>query len=147
MVREESYSEFTDVSEDSKQYIKPTDSINEDTELFILAELTKFEDNLRFTHKDVTLGNLAADFGTNVKYLSAIIKEHKGENFKSYISNLRINYIINMIKNDSSYRKYKISYLAEITGFLSASSFTKKFKEIMGVTPSLYFEQLPEDEK
>jgi len=115
-------------------------SINTNTELLILAKLNNFEDNNMFTKKGVTLGNLATEFGTNVKYLSAIIKKHKSDSFKTYINTLRINYIISKMESDMTYKKYKISYLAEITGFATASSFTKTFKEITGLPPSLYFE-------
>ncbi|MGK6343832.1 helix-turn-helix domain-containing protein [Chryseobacterium sp. DT-3] len=119
---------------------KLPNSINSSTELLILAKLNNFEENKMFTKKGVTLGNLATEFGTNVKYLSAVIKKYKSDNFKSYINNLRINYIITKMESDIAYRKYKISYLAEITGFATASSFTKTFKEITGLPPSLYFE-------
>jgi AraC-like DNA-binding protein len=119
---------------------KLSNSMNSSTELLILTKLNNFEDHNMFTKKGITLGNLATEFGTNVKYLSAIIKKYKSDSFKSYINNLRINYIINKMESDIAYRKYKISYLAEITGFATASSFTKTFKEITGLPPSLYFE-------
>ena len=119
---------------------KLPNSMNSSTELLILAKLNNFEDHNMFTKRGITLGNLAAEFGTNVKYLSAIIKKYKSDSFKSYINNLRINYIITKMESDIAYRRYKISYLAEITGFATASSFTKTFKEITGLPPSLYFE-------
>ncbi|MBM7420273.1 MULTISPECIES: helix-turn-helix domain-containing protein [Chryseobacterium] len=136
----------SDKNENLRTPIKLTDSINDNTELTILAELKKFEDNLMFTRKGITLGNLATEFQTNVKYLSAIIKEHRADNFKSYINNLRINYIVNKVKNDPSFKRYKLSYLAELSGFPTASSFTKTFKDIIGTTPSLYFSQIKDDE-
>ena len=120
--------------------VKLPNSISSSTELLILEKLNHFEDNNTFTKKGITLGNLATEFGTNVKYLSAIIKKYKSDSFKTYINTLRINYIISKMESDISYKKYKISYLAEITGFATASSFTKTFKEITGLPPSLYFE-------
>lgn len=132
----------SDKNENLRTPIKLTDSINDNTELTILAELKKFEDNLMFTRKGITLGNLATEFQTNVKYF----KEHRADNFKSYINNLRINYIVNKVKNDPSFKRYKLSYLAELSGFPTASSFTKTFKDIIGTTPSLYFSQIKDDE-
>lgn len=137
--------ECPDITSNLRASIK-TGHINDNTALTILTELKKFEDNLMFTRKGVTLGNLATEFRTNVKYLSAIIKEHKADNFKSYINNLRINYIVDKVKNDPSLKKYKLSHLADLSGFPTASSFTKTFKEIIGTTPSLYFSQIRYDE-
>lgn len=139
--------EYTNIKTVRKTCIKLTDSINDDTELTILAGLARFEDNYMFTKKGITLGNLATEFQTNVKYLSVIIKEHKAENFKSYINNLRINYIIDKMENDPSFKKYKLSYLAQIAGFPTASSFTKTFKDIIGETPSLYFLEKEKDKE
>ncbi|GEN71320.1 helix-turn-helix domain-containing protein [Chryseobacterium lathyri] len=130
----------TEISPTEIPDAKLPNSISSSTELLILEKLNNFEDNNMFTKKGVTLGNLATEFGTNVKYLSAIIKKYKSDSFKTYINTLRINYIISKMDNDISYKKYKISYLAEVTGFATASSFTKTFKEITGLPPSLYFE-------
>lgn len=124
-----------------------TDSIKNETELQILDGLKNFEEKLRFIQKGMTLGNLATELGTNVKYLSAIIKKYKGDSFKSYINRLRIDYIIHKIDSDPLYRKYKISHLAELSGFTTSSAFAKIFKDIIGIKPSEYIFKLQEPEK
>ncbi|MGG5208009.1 helix-turn-helix domain-containing protein [Chryseobacterium sp. MIQD13] len=106
----------------------------------ILQRLNDFEKTNKFTKKNITLSSLATQLKTNNQSLSEIINKHKGKNFNSYINELRILYIAEKIKNDDEYRKYKISYLAEESGFLSHSTFTKTFKQIIGVSPSEYIE-------
>ncbi|WP_340700813.1 helix-turn-helix domain-containing protein [Chryseobacterium arthrosphaerae] len=52
------------------------------------------------------------------------------------MNELKIYYIINKIETDNRYRNYKISYLAEESGFISHSAFATTFKNITGMPPS-----------
>ncbi|WP_412850524.1 helix-turn-helix domain-containing protein [Chryseobacterium sp. PMSZPI] len=119
--------------------------ISEETALQILNGLELFEKQLQFREKGITQGKLATRLETNTRYLSAIIKDYKAENFNLYINRLRINYIFKRLENDAEYRKYKVSYLAEDAGYTNASSFARIFKEITGITPSSYIDQLRKD--
>lgn len=116
--------------------------INEDTEQRILQELQKFEQKELFLEKSYTAGKLASYAGTNVRYITEVIKKHKAENFNLYINNLKIEYIVHKLETDSQYRKYKISYLAEKAGFSSPPLFTKIFSSIRGITPSEYLKKM-----
>lgn len=40
---------------------------------------------------------------------------------------------------------YKLSYLAEMSGFTSHSKFTMAFKNAMGITPSQFIEELKKE--
>lgn len=106
----------------------------------ILAGLKKFESSKKFTAKEMSLGMLAAQLNTNTKYLSEVINRHKQKNFNSYINELRINFITEKIKNEPNYLNYKVSYLAEESGFSSHSSFTTVFKSIVGISPIAFVE-------
>jgi len=132
---------------DLKPSTKLTELIHNDTELNILKGLEEFESKLQFTQKGITLGSLATELQTNVRYLSEIIKKHKAENFTTYINTLRINYITEKIESDPLFQKYKISYLAELGGFATSPAFTKIFKEITGTTPSSYLKLLAEEKE
>ena len=93
----------------------------------MVQKLTQFENSKHFTKQDMSLAMLASQFDTNTKYLSEVINTHKNKNFNSYINELRINYIIDKLKNNNKYSQYKISYLAEESGFSSHSSFATVF--------------------
>ncbi|WP_390455277.1 helix-turn-helix domain-containing protein [Chryseobacterium sp. Alg-005] len=123
------------------------DAMSSDTEKHILNGLKKFESKKEFTNKGITLAYLAAELETNVRYLSEVVKKHKAENFKTYIHILRINFVINKLEKDSLYRKYKVSHLADISGFPTSALFTKVFKEITGYTPTAYLSMLSERDK
>lgn len=122
-------------------------SILNETEDRILNELELFEESLEFNNPDISLFNLANQVNTNTKYLSEIIKKHKGVNFNQYINELRIKYIVEKLSNNPEYLKYKISHLADESGFSSHSAFTSVFKQIMGISPSVFIRLLKDDNK
>jgi len=120
-------------------------SIPLETEQAILAKLKRFEASTKFTSNEMSLAVLAGQFDTNTKYLSEIINKHYQDNFNTYINKLRINYIIQKLKTDANYMHYKISYLAEKSGFSSHSSFATVFKSITGIAPVTFIELLKEE--
>lgn len=122
-------------------------AIPTETEQNILGKLKKFESTIKYTNKDMSLATLAAQLDVNTKYLSEIINKHYQDNFNAYINKLRINYIIEKLRNNPEYLNYKISYLAEESGFSSHSSFATVFKSITGIAPTTFIELLGEETK
>src|SRR5690606_38192626 len=115
----------------------PNEEIDEKTSR-ILDKLTEFEQSDLFVDSRMSLSYLASYLGTNTITLSKIINTFKEMNFNDYINGLRIRYIIDRIKNEPQFEQYKISYLAEVSGFSSHSIFSKAFKKSTGVTPSQF---------
>ncbi len=113
-------------------------NIPKETEEQLLIKLKEFENSLDFTSKEISLSRLALQFETNTKYLSELINAHKQKNFNTYINELRINYITDKLKNDPQYLQYKISYLAEDSGFSSHSVFATVFKSVTGISPTTF---------
>ena len=113
-------------------------SIPKDTEEQLLVKLEDFENSLDYTNKEISLSRMALQFGTNTKYLSELIKVHKQKNFNTYINELRINYITDKLNNDPQFLQYKISYLAEYSGFSSHSVFATVFKSVAGISPTTF---------
>ena len=120
--------------------------ILKETEEQIVNKLKKFESSKRFLSKDISLAILAGQFDTNTKYLSEIINSHYEINFNTYINRLRINYIIEKLKSDPNFIKYRISYLAENCGFASHSSFATVFKSVTGISPVKFIDFLKNEE-
>ncbi|WET03023.1 helix-turn-helix domain-containing protein [Flavobacterium sp. YJ01] len=116
--------------------------MSEATENSILQSIKEFEKSLSFLNKALSLNSVAAELNVNHRYLSYVINKHKSKDFASYINELRINYIIDRLKNDDSYLKYKISYLADQAGFASHSRFTITFKKVTGVSPLTFITYL-----
>lgn len=116
--------------------------ISDETEKEILQKLQDFEETTLFLDKDIRLAGLAQKLNTNTRYLSTILNKEKGKSFNAYVNTLRIQYIVSKLENDPKYLTYKISYLAEESGFVSQSSFTAAFKEETGLTPSAFIKSL-----
>lgn len=112
------------------------------TEKKILLRLEKFENAAMFTKASVSLPYVAAYCNTNTKYLSYIVNTYKKKDFKNYINELRIRYIILKLTTNRSYRKFKVASLAAEAGFSSRSRFATEFKKITTLSPSEFIEQL-----
>lgn len=108
----------------------------------VLKEIEVFEKEKHFLDNDVTLNNLAKRFNTNSRYLSKIINSHMNKNFSSYISDLRIDYVIEILKKQSKLRKYTIKGIAFEVGFKNAESFTNAFYKKTKIYPSHFIKEL-----
>ncbi len=125
-----------------KTEISKSLNIPEETEKLLIRKLDQFENSTHFTKQEMSLASLASQLDTNTKYLSEIINTHKDKNFNSYINELRISYIIDKLKSNNTYLQYKISYLAEESGFSSHSSFATVFKSVTGISPTVFIDLL-----
>lgn len=90
----------------------------------------------------INLNSLAKNMGTNSNYLSKIINFHKGDNFSTYLSDLRIEYTIEALQKQSKLREYTIKTIAHEVGFGNTESFTKAFYKKTGLYPSYFIKQL-----
>lgn len=124
---------------------KETSAIPEETMQKIMDSLQEFEKGVLFNNRNISLAYLAGHINTNTKYLSRVINLHKQKDFNGYINELRVNYIMERLRNEPVWRKYKISTLAEEAGFSSHSKFAAVFKSLTGISPSLFIQYLEED--
>ncbi|KAF2342911.1 helix-turn-helix transcriptional regulator [Flavobacterium tistrianum] len=116
--------------------------MSEATENSILKSLKESEKSQFYLNSEASLTTLAAELGINHRYLSYVINKNTEKDFAGYISELRINYIVERLRSDPSYLKYKISYLADLCGFSSHSRFTTTFKKVTGLSPVDFIRQL-----
>ncbi|WP_236025447.1 AraC family transcriptional regulator [Flavobacterium geliluteum] len=119
--------------------------MSEATERSIMKSIKEFEKSQFYLNKDLSLNTVAGELGINNRYLSYVINKNKSKDFATYINELRINYIVDRLKNDSSYLKYKISYLADEAGFSSHSRFSITFKKVTGVSPMNFIAYLQQE--
>ena len=102
----------------------------------LLRKLKIFEEKKEFTQKGLTINKLASQLGTNSNYLSQVVNEYKEVNFNKYLSELRINYITNLLFENKEYLKYGIETLAKECGIASRQNFSDLFYEINGIRPT-----------
>ena len=108
----------------------------------ILSGLTLFEFNKEYLSPNTSLSELANSLSTNPRYLSKVINLQKDNNFPQYINDLRVDYAIKEMSENSKFRKYSIRAIAEECGFKSAESFSKSFYKKHGIYPSYYIKKM-----
>lgn len=116
--------------------------INEDTVGAVLKQLEKFERDQKFLEKDLTLVKLSAAFDSNTKYLSQIIYHNRKKKFPEYINDLRVDYLISLLKKDKMLRNYTNKALAEEAGFSSTQRFANAFFAKTGMPTTYFIEEL-----
>lgn len=131
-----------DIEKEQKNTEKETPKVSKEKEDEILQKLKEWELSTNFLSKNMSISILSAQTEINTKYLSEVINSNKGKNFNGYINELRINHIAGLLKNDPAFLNYKVSYLAEYSGFSSHGAFTNVFKSITGMSPNHYIQEI-----
>ena len=108
----------------------------------VLQKMDQFEREHHFIEKELTLDKLSKSLETNTSYLSKIINHFRGTNFTTYINSLRIEYALDKIQNDPTFRKFSIKGIADSVGFKTAESFSKSFTKKTGIRPSFFIKEL-----
>ncbi|CAI8748985.1 helix-turn-helix domain-containing protein [Chryseobacterium sp. IT-36CA2] len=115
--------------------------ISKEKEDEILQKLEEFEKSDGYLNKNMSLSLLSSQMEINTRYLSEVIN-NKEKNFNGDINKLRINHIVQLLRNDAAFLNYKVSYLAEYSGFSSHSAFTTVFKSVTGMSPNVYIQEI-----
>lgn len=89
-----------------------------------------------FLNPGLTVQNVANSLRVNRTYISNIINRQKGVNFYQYINTYRINYAIELMRNNNAEKS--LASIAEESGFKSKSTFYTFFKIVKKCTPGEY---------
>ncbi|MFV8271490.1 AraC family transcriptional regulator [Flavobacterium sp. GT2N3] len=116
--------------------------INPEVVAAILKNLEKFERNKKYLEKDMTLAKMASILNTNMKYASKIIARYRNKGTVDYISHLKIDHIIELLKIENKYRNYTNKALGEESGFGSTQIFTRAFNNRTGLSPTYFISKL-----
>ena len=116
-----------------------TSNLNEENRQRIVDALVRVMDKEKaFCSPDFSLGRLAELIGTNQAYLSQVINECHGKSFTEYVNEYRIKEVCNRLLDTAGYGNYTIEAIAESVGFGSRSTFSRTFRKITGIPPSVY---------
>lgn len=108
----------------------------------VLQKLKQFETNEEFLKQNITLNTLSKKTQTNSKYVSKIINVYKKKSATNYVNNLRIEYAITRLKNDSMFRKFTIKSIANEVGYSNSQSFSTAFYKKTGLKPSYFIKEV-----
>jgi AraC-like DNA-binding protein len=99
------------------------------------AALRKVERYLQENyHRKISLKEVADMSGLSAPYFSTIFKEEMGENFSSYLNQLRVEAASRLLRETNQ----SLSEIAGACGFEDQSWFSKIFKSYTGLSPGKY---------
>lgn len=140
-IKEEKQHEILD-TKDVLLEDKTTSDISTEIYQQIIEGLEKLVIQEYFLKQECSSYTIAKKIKTNTTYLSKVIKAHYQKNFNTYINDLRINYSVLKLKEDTRFRSYSVQSISEEIGYKSPDSFTKYFKKRTGLLPSVYIKKL-----
>ncbi len=94
-------------------------------------------ENKAYLNPNINLKNFSKNIGIPERDVSKAINRMGNKNFSNYINYYRVEEFKRLLTSEE-YKKYSISAIADEVGFSSRASFYKNFKEIEGVSPSVY---------
>lgn len=121
-------------------------SIDEEKENEIVRKLINLEKKLQYLTPDFTQQSVAKKIKTNTTYLSYVVNKRFGKTFSEYVNELKINYVINEMISNPTFRKYSTQAMAESVGYKNAVSFTKTFSKRTGITPVQFIRKVENEE-
>ena len=105
----------------------------------LLNSITMILDDVSvISNSDFNLSMLAEKVGSNTKYVSWIINDVYGKNFKTVLNEYRIREACRRLTDKDHYGNMTIQAIYEELGYNSAASFIQAFKKVNGMTPSVY---------
>jgi tetratricopeptide (TPR) repeat protein len=116
--------------------------MNPEVKASILKHLDKFENSEQFLAKDITLPKLAKKFDTNIVYVSKVISHSRQKRSNDYINDLKIDWIITQLRENSKFRNYTNKALGEEAGFSTTQHFTRAFSKNTGLSPTFFVQEL-----
>ena len=88
--------------------------------------------------ENLCLAELAKKFDVSYSHLSRRFREETGRSFNAYINEKRMSHANQLLAQTN----YSIRKIAASLGYCRRSHFTDKYREIYGITPSQYREQI-----
>ena len=96
------------------------------------------ENGDEYCSADFSLERLAQLTGSNSKYVSQVINDTFGKNFRAYVNDYRVNLARQRLADLEHYGNYTTKAIGESLGFSSHASFINVFRNATGLTPSQY---------
>lgn len=104
--------------------------------------LKKLEEKETYLKPTFKLAFVAQKLNTNTAYLSQYFNQVMHKSFSEYTQELRINYVLQKLHDNSHFSNYTLQAIAEEVGYKDATTFVRVFKKQTGLSPNYYIEEL-----
>lgn len=91
--------------------------------------------NQGFLNAGMTIDEISKQLNTNRTYVSKLVNIYYGMPFRDYLNKLRIDYSKTLMTDEPD---AVIDYIALKSGFQSSTQFIRKFRELEGMTPTVW---------
>ncbi|NBL63690.1 helix-turn-helix domain-containing protein [Flavobacterium sp. NST-5] len=103
--------------------------------------LKKLEEKEYFLDPNFKLALVAKKLNTNTAYLSQYFNQSMQKTFTEYTQELRIQYVLQKLKDSPQFRKYTLQAMAEEVGYKDANTFVRVFKKQTGLSLNYYIDK------
>ena len=113
--------------------------LNEEQITLLLDKIaTAISDVKNISQSDFSIEKLSDLIHSNKRYVSWVINERYGKNFRTLLNEKRINIACQRLSDSKNYGNITIRGIYEELGYKSPTSFNNAFKKAVGMTPSAY---------
>ncbi|MCM1142695.1 MAG: helix-turn-helix domain-containing protein [Muribaculum sp.] len=109
------------------------------TELYMHLDKLMREDKI-YRNSSLSLSSTAEMLSTNRTYLSQVVNEKSGKSFSSYVNECRLNEAVALLSDSDN--ETPLKEIGSKVGFTSSSNFYTLFKQRVGVSPSVFRENV-----
>jgi AraC-like DNA-binding protein len=122
------------------RYLKS--NLSSETQQFIHQKLKRvMEEQKFFLNSELTITELANTLTVHPNHLSQVINSMESKTFYDFINGLRIDEFKRLVAQPEN-QKYTLLGLAFECGFNSKTAFYRNFKNVTGLSPTLYLKQI-----
>ena len=93
------------------------------------------EKELGFLNPSLTIEEIARILNTNRTYVSKLVNLYYGMTFRDYVNLKRIEFAKQLMTDEPD---ASLDYISAKSGFQSSTQFIRKFREIEGLTPTVW---------
>lgn len=131
--------EATDKKEEREVLRRAIRNMDTDKKQSLISDIKDVLENREdIFSTDFSLDRLAELVDSNSTYVSQVINESYGKSFYNVINEYRIKEARNRLTTPDIYGKLTIKAIAESVGYKSQTTFIKVFKDMTGMTPSIF---------
>ena len=117
-------------------HMKMSDKLTDHVYAALMEKITKGH---RYRQASITAKTIAAEIGTDPRYISATLRRHGDDNFNAVVNSLRLRDACKMM-HSPRYANYSIEEIGLLSGFASRQAFYLAFKKKYNTTPAKYRE-------
>lgn len=100
-----------------------------------------FSQHRPFTKPRYSIKDLSEELGVPSYLLSSFINQEYGKNFNEFVNDERVDYLVELVKQEPKHLDYTLEVLGQLGGFNSRSTFIEAVKRKTGKMPSELFQK------